>query len=58
VRPVPQLERRLGECEKLGLSEAIVPEGTAAAGMMRLRPADTLRRAIALGLDAGGSPEG
>jgi DNA repair protein RadA/Sms len=58
VGPVPQLERRLAECGKLGLAEAIVPEGTAAAGMMRLRPAETLRRAIALGLDAGGSPEG
>ncbi len=58
VRPVPQLERRLAECEKLGLVEAIVPEGTAPAGRMRLRPAETLRRAIALGLDAGGSPEG
>jgi DNA repair protein RadA/Sms len=58
LRPVGQLERRLAECEKLGLTEAIVPEGSAAHGRMRLSAADTLRRAIETGLDAGGPSEG
>jgi len=58
LRPVGQLERRLAECEKLGLREAIVPEGAAAHGRMRLSAADTLRRAIETGLDAGGPSEG
>ncbi len=58
LRPVGQMERRLSECEKLGLVEAVVPEETLPHGRMRLSAADTLRRAISLGLDAGGSPEG
>ncbi len=58
LRPVGQMERRLSECEKLGLVEAIVPEDTLPHGRMRLSSADTLRRAISLGLDAGGSTEG
>jgi DNA repair protein RadA/Sms len=58
LRAVSQLERRLAECEKLGLAEAIVPEGTSSHDRMRLSAAGTLRRAVALGLDAGGSTEG
>jgi len=58
LRPVAQLERRLAECEKLGLVEAIVPEGAGAHGRMRTSAADTLRRAIETGLDAGGPSEG
>jgi DNA repair protein RadA/Sms len=58
LRPVSQLERRLSECSKLGLAEAIVPEGTAARGTIKLGGAATLRRAIAMGLDANGSSEG
>ncbi len=58
LRPVGQMERRLSECEKLGLVEAVVPEETLPHGRMRLSSADTLRRAISLGLDAGGSTEG
>ena len=58
LRPVGQMERRLSECEKLGLVEAVVPEETLPHGRMRLSAADTLRRAISLGLDAGGSTEG
>jgi len=58
LRPVAQLERRLAECEKLGLGEAIVPEGAGAHGRMRTSAADTLRRAIETGLDAGGPSEG
>jgi DNA repair protein RadA/Sms len=52
LRPIAQVERRLAECSKLGLSTAIVPEGTAAHGRIRLQPASTLRRAIAAGLEA------
>jgi DNA repair protein RadA/Sms len=58
LRPVSQVERRLAECEKLGLAEAIVPEGTRVRGRMRHRAAETLRRAVALGLDARGPAEG
>jgi DNA repair protein RadA/Sms len=58
LRPVPQLERRLAECSKLGLAEAIVPEGTSPHGTMTLRAMPTLRRAIAAGLDASRPSEG
>jgi DNA repair protein RadA/Sms len=58
LRPVPQLERRLAECSKLGIAEAIVPEGTSPHGRMTLRAVPTLRRAIAAGLDASRPPEG
>ena len=58
LRPVSQVDRRLAECEKLGLAEVIVPDGTRSHGRMRLRAAETLRRAVALGLDARGPAEG
>ncbi|MDQ3875676.1 MAG: DNA repair protein RadA [Actinomycetota bacterium] len=58
LRPVAQLERRLAECAKLGVARAIVPDGTSSHGTMELGAAATLRRAIALGLDAGGPQEG
>ncbi|MBD0290987.1 MAG: DNA repair protein RadA [Thermoleophilia bacterium] len=58
LRPVAQLERRLTECAKLGLREAVVPEGTSARGKIRLTPVASLRRAIAVGLHAPGSQEG
>ncbi len=58
LRPVPQTERRLAECAKLGFREAIVPEGTLSPGRMRLATAATLRDAVAAGLDASGSTEG
>ncbi len=58
LRSVGQSERRLAECEKLGLVEAIVPEGTLPHGRMRLSTAETIRHAISLGLDEGGPPEG
>jgi DNA repair protein RadA/Sms len=58
LRPVPQLERRLAECSKLGLAEAIVPEDTSRHGRMTLRAVPTLRRAIAAGLDASRPSEG
>ena len=52
LRPVAQMERRLAECSKLGLAEAIVPAGTAASGAMTLAPAETLRRALERALAA------
>ncbi len=58
LRPVAQVERRLAECAKLGVAEAIVPDGTGPHGTMKLGAAATVRRAIALGLDARGSQEG
>jgi len=58
LRPASQAERRLAECEKLGLVEAIVPDGTGAHGTMRISGAATLRQAIGAGLDAGGPSEG
>jgi DNA repair protein RadA/Sms len=58
LRPVPQLERRLAECSKLGLAEAIVPDATSPHGTMMLRAVPTLRRAIAAGLDASRPSEG
>ena len=58
LRPVAQAERRLAECAKLGVVEALVPEETESRGRIRLKAADTLRRAIEAGLDASGPSEG
>jgi DNA repair protein RadA/Sms len=58
LRPVSQAERRLGECAKLGFTEALVPDGTEPHGRMRLTAAGTLRTAITAGLDASGPSEG
>jgi DNA repair protein RadA/Sms len=58
LRPAGQADRRLAECEKLGLAEALVAEGTEARGRMHVRASKTLRHAISSGLDAGGPSEG
>ncbi len=58
LRPAVQAERRLAECAKLGLAQAVVPDGTAPRGKMRVTTAGTLRQAIGLALDANGSAEG
>ncbi len=52
LRPAAQAERRLEECEKLGLASVVAPRGTAARGRIRVEEADTLRRAIRMGLGA------
>jgi DNA repair protein RadA/Sms len=58
LRPAAQAERRLEECAKLGLAAVIAPAGTAAAhGKLDVHEADTLRRAIGVGLDADRSAE-
>ncbi len=58
LRPAGQAERRLAECQKLGLTEAIVAEGTEARGNIHVTQAATLRQAISAGLDAQRSAEG
>ena len=58
LRPAAQAERRLAECAKLGLAEAVAPEGTSARGTLRVTAAATLKQAVALALDATGPEEG
>jgi DNA repair protein RadA/Sms len=55
LRPATQAERRLEECAKLGLEAVVAPKGTSAHGKLRLEQADTLRRAIGMGI--GGNDE-
>ena len=57
LRPAAQADRRLAECEKLGLTEAIVPDGTPEAGRIRVTKAGTLRQAVTLALDETGSED-
>jgi DNA repair protein RadA/Sms len=58
LRPAAQAERRLSECAKLGLLEALVPGGTSSHGKLRLTTAGTVRDAVAQALDAKGSSQG
>ncbi len=58
LRPASQADRRLGECAKLGLSEAVAPDGTSPHGKLRVTTAGNLRQAVGQALDANGSPEG
>lgn len=60
LRPAAQAERRLEECAKLGLRTIITPDGTTSRGNPPVTRAETLRQAIAAGLDteAGSAPEG
>jgi DNA repair protein RadA/Sms len=51
LRPAAQAERRLDECAKLGLTAVLAPTGTPDRGKLHVVGADTLRRAIAAGLD-------
>jgi DNA repair protein RadA/Sms len=51
LRPAAQAERRLEECTKLGVATVIAPEGTTGRGGPRITRAETLRQAIAAGLD-------
>jgi DNA repair protein RadA/Sms len=58
LRPAAQAERRLEECTKLGLAAVLAPAGTpAASGKLVVHEVDTLRKAIAAGLDAGRTDE-
>jgi len=58
LRPVSQAERRLAETAKLGLSEAVVSEGTKPHGRITLQAAATVRQAIEVALDEGRPAEG
>ena len=51
LRAAAQAERRLEECAKLGVATVIAPEGTTSRGGPRITRAETLRQAIAAGLD-------
>lgn len=58
LRPATQAERRLEECTKLGLAAVLAPAGTpAASGKLIVHEVDTLRKAIAAGLDADRTDE-
>ena len=50
LRPATQAERRLEECAKLGLAAVIAPRGSPAHGKLRVDEADTVRRAIGMGV--------
>jgi DNA repair protein RadA/Sms len=52
LRPATQVDRRLEECKKLGLTRVIAPAGTAARGKLSVDGHDTLKHAIKAGLDA------
>ena len=52
LRQASQAERRLEECAKLGIATVVAPDGTAERSPVRVAPAQTLRAAIAAGLDA------
>jgi len=52
LRAAAQAERRLEECAKLGISAAVVPEGTTGRKGPRLVPAATLRDALRAALTA------
>jgi DNA repair protein RadA/Sms len=50
LRPATQAERRLEECAKLGLAAVVAPAGTPSRGKLRVEQAETLRRAIRMGI--------
>ena len=55
LRGTSQGERRLDECSKLGLATVIAPAGTAQRASLRVVAVETLRAAVAAGLDAAAS---
>ncbi len=55
LRSATQEDRRLEECEKLGLGAVVAPAGTRGRGKLRMLTAETVRQAIGAGLDADGS---
>jgi DNA repair protein RadA/Sms len=57
LRPATQAERRLQECAKLGLATVVAPSGTPGHGKLRLEQAETLRRAIGMGIRGDGKEE-
>jgi DNA repair protein RadA/Sms len=57
LRAAAQSERRLEECAKLGLEAVVAPAGTETRGKLRVAGAETLRQAIAAGVDAAGGAD-
>jgi DNA repair protein RadA/Sms len=51
LRQASQVDRRLDECAKLGISTVVAPPGAAARSTPRLASAETLRAALKAGLD-------
>ena len=51
LRPVTQVERRLEECAKLGSSSVLAPAGTSSARKITIVEAETVRQALAAGLE-------
>ena len=51
LRPAAQAERRLAECEKLGMREVVAPAGTASLGRVRVISAETVGRAVGAALE-------
>ena len=51
LRPVTQVERRLEECTKLGSSSVLAPAGTSSARTITIVEAETVRQALAAGLE-------
>ena len=52
LRPATQAARRLEECAKLGLGEIVAPPDTPEHPGLRVTRAETLRQALAAGLDS------
>jgi DNA repair protein RadA/Sms len=50
LRPAAQAERRMEECAKFSVSAVVAPQGTPERRGTQVLAADTLRRALALGL--------
>jgi DNA repair protein RadA/Sms len=57
LRQASQAERRLEECAKLGIAIVVAPGGTAGRAAVRIALAESLRAAIAAGLDTAGASE-
>jgi DNA repair protein RadA/Sms len=56
LRVVAQAERRLEECQKLGVAAVVAPDGTTGRGAQpRVLAAETLRRALSAALEPVGS---
>ena len=53
LRQASQVDRRLEECVKLGISTVVAPPGGSPRSTPRLASAETLRAALEAGLDAG-----
>jgi predicted ATP-dependent serine protease len=57
LRQASQAERRLDECGKLGIATVVAPAGTPCRARPRVAAAESLRAAIAAGLQASDAAE-